>query len=219
MSGFCLGEPDGLGPRAHRDPRIVDVKLSRIRELHIAPITDLIERIRRETGLDVPLVDPSFGGVGAEVLFLLEAPARAAAHGSGMISPDNDDRTAQHMWEAYSVSSPPRRAALHWNAVPWYVGTSERLGKIDAAQVVQGRRWVEELIRLLPELSMVIAMGKHAQSFVAPLQRKLRGRGAFVLKVIHPSRTNYNTRPGSREAVVSAFRAALDCVTAEGQNG
>ncbi|WP_446210109.1 hypothetical protein [Micromonospora sp. IBSANI012] len=81
-----------LASRANRDPEIVKTELARLHEPHIAPITDLVEEIRKERGQQgVPYVDPTLGGVQAQVLFLLETPARAAALGSAMLSPDNDD--------------------------------------------------------------------------------------------------------------------------------
>ena len=67
-------------PRVNRDPEIVTAKQSRLHEPHIAPITNLVEAIRTERhDPRVPYVDPISGRIDAQVLFLLETPARAAA--------------------------------------------------------------------------------------------------------------------------------------------
>lgn len=109
------------GPKRHRDEQFLRAKRARLHEPHIASITQFVDRVREETGLDVPYVDPDCGGVKARVLLVLEAPARTAAHGSGMLSADNDDETAKNVWHAYRNSGMPRIHGSHWNAV---LGTS-----------------------------------------------------------------------------------------------
>jgi hypothetical protein len=41
-----------LGARAHRDADVVAGKLAQLREPHIAPVTELVERIRDYIGHD-----------------------------------------------------------------------------------------------------------------------------------------------------------------------
>ncbi len=110
-------------PRMHRHAEFLRAKQGQWGAPHVAPIQALVDEIREVRQTDtVPYVDPVSGGVLARVLFVLESPARPAALGSGMLSPDNNDQTAANMWQLYRQSGLTRSAALHWNAVPWYVG-------------------------------------------------------------------------------------------------
>lgn len=192
-------------PRMHRDPDFLAAKRARLWEPHIAPINGLTQRIVESGKGDVPYVDPDSGGIAARVLFLLEAPARAAAHGSGMLSADNDDTTAAHVWEAYQHSGLRRDFGVHWNAVPWYVGKREKIRAVTPAEVEEGRRWLIELLELLPELRVLLTMGVPARKAVAPLHGELAERGVTVVSTWHPSPRNYNSRPQSRADVLSTF--------------
>ena len=156
-------------PRAHRDPDFLAAKQARLWEPHVAPLNRLVQRIVEAGKGDVPFIDPDSGGIAARVLFLLEAPARAAAHGSGMLSADNDDTTAAHVWEGYQLSGLPRGWGVHWNAVPWYVGKGEKIRAVTPAEVTEGLTWLSELLDLLPELRVVLAMGVPARKAVSLL--------------------------------------------------
>jgi uracil-DNA glycosylase len=192
-------------PRAHREASFLAAKQARLWEPHVAPINRLVQEIVTEGQGDVPYVDPDSGGVTARVLLLLEAPARAAAHGSGMLSADNDDATAAHVWEAYRSSGLPREWGVHWNAVPWYVGKKEKIRAVTPAEVVAGRRWLTALLDLAPDLRVVLTMGVPARKAVAPLLGDLDQRGLTVMSTWHPSPRNYNSRPHSQPEVLAAF--------------
>jgi len=197
-------------PRQHRDPAFLAVKRARLREPHIAPVNDLVDRIRFATGLDVPYIDPDSGGIAATVLFVLQAPARAAAHGSGMLSADNDDGTAANVWRGYADSGLPRTAGLHWNAVPWYVGTTEKLGPITRQQVADGRQWVREMVGLAPDLRAVVSFGNDARDSLDGLSELFERRHIKRLHSWHPSQRNYNVnREETTRQVREAFAQAL----------
>jgi len=197
-------------PRAHKDPNFLAAKSLRLREPHVAAINDFVDRITHETGADVPYIDPDSGGIAARVLFVLQAPARAAAHGSGMLSADNDDGTAANIWQGYADSGMPRTFGLHWNAVPWYVGTREKLGPIDANQVDDGRRWLEALLGYAPDLRVVISFGLDAKRSVTDLKDGFAARGITHLHSIHPSPRNFNSRrERTIHEVSTAFGKAL----------
>jgi hypothetical protein len=70
-------------------------------EPHIEPLTLYAARLR-ESGFDVPESDPLDGGVNAQVLFQFEKPGpmTASEGGSGFVSRNNDDPSA----EARSIS-------------------------------------------------------------------------------------------------------------------
>src|SRR5216684_6672012 len=103
-------------PRMNRDSGFLADKLSRVHDEHVRPLNVLVERWRRE-GRDVPWADPDLGGIHSRILFLLESPgpASSAAHGSGVISPDNDDQTAARFWRLSQEAGLDRRSYMTWN--------------------------------------------------------------------------------------------------------
>jgi hypothetical protein len=68
-----------------------------LHEPHIAPLTDFAARLRERGSIEVPDFDPFDGGIHAQVLFLFEKPGpmTASNNGSGFISRNNDDRSAE----------------------------------------------------------------------------------------------------------------------------
>lgn len=175
---------------------------------HVAPIQTLVDQIRQERDTEsVPYVDPDSGGVHACVLFILESPAAPAALGSGMLSPDNDDETAANMWRLYERSGLPRNAALHWNAVPWYVGDGDREKSVKSHEVLAGARWLDRLLDQLPELRLVVTMGKPAaQAFQAYVD--VHGNQIEWLSAPHPGPRVKRGHPQLWPKVEAAFARA-----------
>ena len=166
-------------PKRHRDPDFLAVKQGRLREEHVAPLQALVDEIRQDRDTDsVPYVDPDSGGVGAPVLFILESPAGPAALGSGMLSPDNDDETAANMWRLYEQAGLPRSVGLHWNVVPWYVGEDGKEENVSPRDVLEGGLWLDRLLDLLPELRLVVTMGKPAEKAFQTYSAARNGRHA-----------------------------------------
>lgn len=181
-------------PRMHGQQGFLRRKKARLKEAHVAPINDLVDEIRRERGQFVPYVDPDSGGVRARVLFVLESPARPAAHGSGMLSPDNDDGTAANLWQAYRASGLPRNAAVHWNAVPWFIGNESRELNVSSAQVADGHSYLRRLLEMTEDVQVVVAMGKPAQASLRRLESDLEQRGIRLIDCIHPSPRKQRSR-------------------------
>jgi uracil-DNA glycosylase len=209
-------------PRRHRDPVFLAAKRSRLWEPHVAPVNRFVDTIREEIAAEtltedgaapevfVPYVDPDSGGIAARVLFVLESPARPAAHGSGMLSVDNDDGTAKNMWHAYAATGMPRTHGLHWNAVPWFVGTAKKEASVKHHEVERGRQYLLRLLALASSVRAVIALGKPAQRSIAPATDRLEGRGISVIEAPHPSpRLAAATGGESLHAVQAAFTEAL----------
>ncbi|GAB7102623.1 hypothetical protein JCM4814A_09370 [Streptomyces phaeofaciens JCM 4814] len=104
-------------------------------DIHFA--REWVERLRDRLGdgESVPWFDPASGGVEARGLFLLEAPGQKSVGaeaglrrtGTGIICVDNDDQTAQNCWTLRSEAGLPYRESLHWNIVPWYLGSADRI--------------------------------------------------------------------------------------------
>lgn len=105
------------------DPAVVAEKKRRIHDPHVAPLNSLANRIADAEGIPhgyVPYVDPDQGGIDARVLVLLDNPSTKAeaGTGSGLLSLDNNDRTARNCREAYSRAGISSSDVVHWNVVP-----------------------------------------------------------------------------------------------------
>lgn len=89
---------------------------------HVYPLNKLVEKINKsEFGNDtVPWFDPSGAGINAKVLFLLQDPSNTAL-GTGFISPDNPDKTADYTSYFRNKANLRPEELIHWNIVPWAI--------------------------------------------------------------------------------------------------
>lgn len=161
-------------------------------------------------GVVVPRVDPAEGGVDARVLILFEAPgpmsnAQNARPGSGFISVDNDDQTAENCWRARSASG-LHDGVLCWNIVPWYLGPASR--KPTAVEIREGASELLGFMRLLPNLDTVVLSGRYAQDgWRKHLDHSLHRPAVRVIETWHPSPLSLN-QPGKRRDFEAALQAA-----------
>ena len=204
------------GPRRHRDPAFLAAKYTRSTAPHVAPINALAARIAAATDAVVPGADPDGGGVEARVLLLLETPSRAGGYTTGLISIDNDDTAAANLWRGLDAVGLDRRFVLVWNAVPWYVGSADKIRSPTPAEITAGLAWLRHLLDLLPGLRVVVCFGRAAARAVLPLRSELAARGLTLLEAPHPSQRVYN-RPGAqaRERVHAALATAAEFAGAE----
>jgi hypothetical protein len=204
-------------PRSHRDRREVQRKLGLLREPHIEPLTAYVESLRLERGGGeaVPWFDPTEAGVRARILLLLEAPGpravgatdpRPAAAGSGFISPDNNDASAETMWRLLGEAGVVRsRDVATWNIVPWYVGDGLRIRPVSTADLDESAPAIRRLIDLLPDLRVVVLLGKKA----ARGWKRLGIDSLVVLEGPHPSPLVVNPRPAARGEIRDVLSHAL----------
>lgn len=201
------------GPRTLRDKATLEKRLSRLDEPHVAPLSGWVRDLRLRLGPDaiVPWFDPADGGTEARILFLLEAPGPKATRergGSGIISCNNNDRTAENAWRTRDEAGVDRSLVVHWNVIPAYMGSDTKIRAWARDDVAAAGPLLKELVSLLPNLRSVILGGRAAQ-------HAWRDHQPPDLKVVsvdcpHPSPTNLNTRPHNRELVVAAWRTAAD---------
>lgn len=153
---------------------------------HIAPLAAYAASLRGP-GKEVPEFDPLDGGTGARVLFLFEKPgpmtsvegAPSRRQGSGFISRDNDDPTADAVHKFMHQAGLPRDRTVLWNVVPWWNGTR----KITAGELLNGVAEVGRLVELLPELRAIMLVGRKAER-ARPL---LAMRPIPIFVSLHPS--------------------------------
>ena len=119
------------------------------------------ERVGDES---IPWFDPTGAGTAARILLLLEARARGWRRALVFISPDNDDGNAQNMWEPLrEVGMDRGREIVTWNAIPWYLGTGRAIRAARSSDIEEAHQARVELVALLPQLRVVVLLGKAAQ--------------------------------------------------------
>lgn len=130
----------------------------------MGPLNALVEQWRGE-GQDVRWADPDLGGVHSRILFLLESPgpAASAGHGSGIISPDNNDQTAGLFWRLSREAGLNPRTYISWNVVPWYVPANGKAANAADADRQAALPYLHQFVGLLTQLCVVAVMGGFAE--------------------------------------------------------
>jgi hypothetical protein len=148
---------------------------------HIAPLTAYAAKLRQRGSIEVPEFDPLDGGINAKILFLFEKPGpmTAEGNGSGFISRNNDDPTAEATFRSMEQAGIPRKLTVTWNIIPWWNGTRNVTGQ----ELHDGAAFVHELISLLPKLHAVVLVGEKA----AKARSHFEGTGLAVFTSAHPS--------------------------------
>lgn len=139
---------------------------------------------------------------------LFENPGRRAdaAQGSGFISPDNDDKSAENMWHFLREAGIERRCdVVSWNIVPWYLGDERKIGDVGARDIEEARPALLELLGLLPDLRVVILFGRKAQ---AGWRRARPPVDLHMLEAPHPSGRWLNAHPEDRAVIVATLAQA-----------
>jgi uracil-DNA glycosylase len=184
-----------------------------LREPHIAPLTDYVEKLRIEAGpgAEIPYFDPWDGGIEAVALFLLEAPG-AKAVSSGFISRNNPDETAKNMFQLCQAAGIGRKATVLWNVVPWYIGDGKKIRAATPADLENGLKPLPRLLELLPQVKTIVLVGRKAEK-ARPQICKMKYQ-VFVSP--HPSPLYVNNAPGNREKILSIFQLVRESITEQG---
>jgi hypothetical protein len=157
-----------------------------LHEPHIEPLTRYAAKLRRSGTGEVPEFDPLDGGVNAQVLFLFEKPGPMTANegkrpGSGFISRNNDDPTAEATFHFMQRAGIPRRVTVTWNLIPWWNDTR----KITRQELDDGLECLKELIDLLPNVRAVVMVGQNAAKAESYLRANRPNLCLFISA--HPS--------------------------------
>jgi uracil-DNA glycosylase len=176
---------------------------SMLREPHIAALTAYVETLRaRHPEREFQDFDPYDGGTLARVLFLMEKPGpkTSQAGGSGFISRDNDDATAEAIFTFMRDAKIPREQTVLWNVIPGWNGKI----KVTADEWREGLAELANLFALLPRLDTVVLVGRKARRAEAFVQ----GRGLRVITSAHPSPKVKATNRQMWERIRSDWAAA-----------
>jgi len=196
-----------------RDAKFRRSQEAGIRLPHIAPINALVDELREEGRGWVPYVAPLYGGVDAKMLSVLRDPGpmtNAAERGSGFLCLENDDAAAERFATLLHEAGIAPDQMNPWNAYPWYINR-----KPNATELSAGLDPLRRLLRLLPQLRVVMLNGGDAQALWKKLQQRhpeLASRYE-VLPTYHTSRQAFIGTQEVREARLADlkekfFRAA-----------
>jgi uracil-DNA glycosylase len=201
-----------VSARANADRAVVEAKYARLSEAHVAPLVAFADEIAEARGMPrsaVPYPDPAMGGINARALFVLSTPgpyAKADQVGSGLLSLENNDPTAERQYHAYREAGLSVAEGLHWNAVPW--PTAGRTPT--AAEQAAAWPWLARLLTLLPRLRAVVLLGTVAQTCWRRSGVSVPG-DALLLKGPHPSNLGM-VQPGAKERYSAVMRDAAAAV-------
>lgn len=192
-------------PHALADPEAIARRLMLIDEPHVAPLSRFAERLKEEGRGEVPYFDPLDGGTNARVLFLMEKPGpmtvASTPGGSGFISRDNDDPTATATFQFMLDAGVERGLSIIWNTIPWWNGVV----KIEHEEHVLGTARLEGLFDILPNLSVVVFVGRRAER----ARETVKARGLQLILSTHPSPKNRAIRRTEWEAIPKQWAQAL----------
>jgi hypothetical protein len=169
-----------------RDPRYRQQQWDDRWALHVAPVNALVDELGAASGqAGVPYVAPIYGGVDARVLFVARDPGpktQAGLGGSGFLSLENDDASAERFATLLDAAGIPVAEALPWNAYPWYINRQPR-----AAELEDGVEPLCRLLSLLHRLRAVVLLGASARDGWRRLERRHPGlaRGLEVVPTFH----------------------------------
>lgn len=180
-------------PRALRRPDSREERKAQLDAPHIVSLESFarevedLESTRRGEQVYIPHFDPGDAGIDARILAVYEAPGpmtNGNSRGSGFISVDNDDRTAENTWKLRTEAG-ATWGVLHWNIVPWFLGEASVKPRVE--EVHCGAEALCGVIDRLPRLSTVLLCGRFAQrGWERFVQSKYRERYR-VIETWHPS--------------------------------
>lgn len=192
-------------PKSLRHAHVREERCQMLSQPLARPLADLVQQFREELGegYAMPDLDPMDGGIGAEILFLLEAPGPKAVQ-SGFISRNNPDETAANFFRLNVNAGIDRKRTAIWNIVPWYIGDGQRIRAADSSDIEAGMPYLKRLLALLPELKTIVFVGRKAERAdgmfrqIAPhLQR---------LAMPHPSPMVINRHPDNWHRLLTALQ-------------
>lgn len=189
---------------------------------HIADLSAFIGKLSAERPdlAGVPFVAPHYRPRTARVLSLSSNPGPRAGgeRGSGMLSVQNDDASAERMLDVYAAAGLQGDDVIPWNAFPWYVHEQLPNG-LTTAYIEQGVHVLRRFLDLCPEVVSIVAHGGDAHRSVALLRSTrlvgtfVRDRGIHTWDARHTSNRAFilpeRQRQEATEDMVETYRQAM----------
>ncbi|KKI37485.1 uracil-DNA glycosylase [Burkholderia vietnamiensis] len=193
-------------PRSFKHPEAIARRCIMLNEPHIAPLTAYVESLRtKHPTWEFQDFDPADGGTEADMLFLFEKPGPMTSstgkrRGSGFISRNNDDPTAEATSSFMADANIDRRRTVIWNVVPGWNGTI----KVSSAECRDGLEELKNLIALLPHLKTVVLVGRKA----GKAEEFMRSLELNVFTSAHPSPKVRSTNRAMWDLIPKRWAAA-----------
>lgn len=160
----------------------INRRIALLNQPHMIQLTQFVKqlRLKHPDGV-VPDFDPLDGGINAKVLFLLEKPGPKTDRntgGSGFISRDNYDMTANATRVFLDKAGIRREDSVLWNLIPVWNNTIDT----SANEINVGFKYLEELLLILKNVKVIVLVGKNAQKAY-----KLIDKSKYhVIESLHP---------------------------------
>lgn len=182
---------------------------SRRYDSHVQPLNRVIDDLgSHDTAGPPPYIAPMYRGVAARGLVILRDPGPKAGGdmGSGFLSVENDDPTAERELNFMTEAGIDPAEFIPWNAYPWFINAGP-----STVQLRAGTEPLRRVIDLLPDLRVVLLQGGHArkawQYFMREHGDMVAARGIDVLATYHPGRQAlWHQDPAVRVAREQAIR-------------
>jgi hypothetical protein len=196
------------------DPAFRDEQRRHLYDEHIAPINRFVDSLVAAGPGWLPHIAPMYGGVHARLLSILRdpGPKTRADAGSGFLSMENDDPTAERISNLFNDAGIGAKDIVPWNAYPWYVNRAPKAAELEA-----GVEPIRRLIELLPKLRVIMIHGRSAQRgwkrFMSRHGQLVLDRDLLVVSTWHTSQRallhrNSAVREMRMEDLKLAFRQA-----------
>lgn len=196
-------------PRALCDPALREYRFEQaLRDHSVAELNNLVLLISRDAGCEGELayLDPTYGGVDAEVILLLKAPQADADRRRGrrrLISLDNDDEVAATLFELLNELGVDRKRLVAWNICPFPIKNFDPSG----VEFEKGKEEFRRFTELLRHPKKVVVMGsatgkgwrEHSFDGVAP----------GLDPIFAPSPSGIDGRPRARQELRDALACAF----------
>lgn len=196
-------------PRTLRDPKCLEERVNMIYLPHVAPLTEFVRNLPEKDFGKVPYFDPMDGGINARFLFLFEKPGRkASSTGSGFISRNNDDKTAENTFHFMQEAKINRTTTCIWNTIPGWNGKR----KITNTEFEIGINSLQNLLPLLTKLVVIVLVGKKAQKAEEFIKKFKK---VHFIHSYHPSPINFATAPQKLESIPNEWKKVHNWGTPE----
>lgn len=171
----------------------------------------------------IPYVAPHYDATTARILSLSSNPGPLASgeRGSGFLSIENDDGSAERMGSIWQSVGLTDADALPWNAYPWHVHDTHANG-LTSTLIDDGLGPIKRVLELHPSITAVVAHGGDARQSMKRFVRKNRfaafaeERGLRVWETRHTSNRAFILSPYDRaiatEKVCDVYREAMRSV-------
>lgn len=160
---------------------------------------------------EVPWFDPLDGGVQAEVLVLLQSPARDARR-PRFVSRDNSGATQRNLKRFLANAGIARERSVLWNTLPWIAKDDAHPRAPSRRDLDTGLAALPAVLDLLASLRVVVLAGRIAQT-AATVIRMHRPR-LVILAMPHPSPLSLCTDPALRLRIITTLAEVLERIDA-----